>query len=283
MFPCLNPSHIGLSVPLVEGLALAESHGFGGYDAQLQAIHDLVAERGSTGTRDLFRAHGLRPGAWNLPYAPYHLDEPSNAAWVERLRPLVAAAASIGARRAAMWILPGHNDLPYVDNFTLHVARFQPVARLLDTHGIRLALEFIGPESSLRHFRHPFARTIPEMLELAHAIGPNVGLLLDAWHWHCTGGSTTDLSLLSRSNVVHVHVNDAPPGIPLTDLLDNRRRLPTTTGVIDLDTFMSALATAGYDGPVTAEPFDPEVNALPSHEALTTTARTTRSAVARAS
>jgi sugar phosphate isomerase/epimerase len=45
---------------------------------------------------------------------------------------------------------------------------------------------------------------------------------------------------------------------------------------------MQALAAAGYDGPVTAEPFDAELNALPAEEAAARTARATRSAVARA-
>jgi len=52
--------------------------------------------------------------------------------------------------------------------------------------------------------------------------------------------------------------------------------------VIDLDGFMQALADAGYDGPVTAEPFDAELNALPAEEAAARTARATRAAVARA-
>jgi len=45
---------------------------------------------------------------------------------------------------------------------------------------------------------------------------------------------------------------------------------------------MQALAVAGYDGPVTAEPFDREVSALPAGESAALTARTTREAVARA-
>ena len=281
MFASLNPGHVGISVSLREGLALAERHGFGGYDAQLATLHEEMAARGAAAVREEFLQHGLRIGAWNLPFMPYHVTEAEWRDWLGRLPPLLAAARALGALRAGMWIMPGSDERGFDDNFAFHVARFQPVARLLADHGVRLGLEFIGPETSLRKFKHPFIRSVAAMLKLARAIGPNCGLLLDAWHWHCAGGTREDLRGLTRDLLVHVHVDDAPAGVPRAELIDNRRKLPCTTGVIDIDGFIQALADAGYDGPVTAEPFDPEVNALPAEEAAARTARTTRAAVAR--
>jgi sugar phosphate isomerase/epimerase len=98
---------------------------------------------------------------------------------------------------------------------------------------------------------------------------------------HAVGGTRADLQGLTRDLLVHVHVDDAPAGVPLAELLDDRRKLPCTTGVIDIDGFMQALANAGYDGPVTAEPFDSALNALPAEESAALTARATRAAVAR--
>jgi sugar phosphate isomerase/epimerase len=181
-----------------------------------------------------------------------------------------------------MWILPGSDERSYDENFAFHVRRFQPIARLLANHGIRLGLEFIGPETSLKKFKHRFIRSIGETIALARAIGPNCGLLLDSWHWHSAGGTIDELRVLTRELLVHIHVNDAPLGVPLAELMDNRRQLPCTTGVIDINGFMRALANADYDGPVTAEPFDPEISALPTDQAAALTAKTTRDAVARA-
>jgi sugar phosphate isomerase/epimerase len=180
-----------------------------------------------------------------------------------------------------MWILSGSDERSYDDNFAFHVARFRPVAQLLAEHGIRLGLEFIGPETFLCSFKYPFVRSVASILQLARAIGPNCGLLIDAWHWHCAGGTRGDLRGLTRDLLVHVHVDDAPAGVPRAELIDNRRKLPCTTGVIDIDGFMQALADADYDGPVTAEPFDSELNALPAEEAAARTAKATRAAVAR--
>ena len=282
MFASFNPGHVGITVSLREGLALAGRHGFGGYDAQLATLRDEVAAQGAAAVRDQFLDHGLRIGAWNLPFMPYRVTEAEWRDWLGKLPPLLAGARALGALRAGMWILPGSDERGFDDNFAFHIARFQPVARLLADHGVRLGLEFIGPETALRKFRHPFIRSVAAMLQLARAIGPNCGLLLDAWHWHCAGGTREDLRGLTRDLLVHVHVDDAPAGVPRAELIDNRRKLPCTTGVIDIDGFMQALADAGYDGPVTAEPFDPEVSALPAEEAAARTARTTRAAVARA-
>ena len=282
MFSSFNPGHVGIKVSLREGLTLAERHGFGGYDAALPALHDEVVAHGAPAVRELFIHHGLQIGAWNLPFVPYQVTDAEWRGWLGRLPPLLATARVLGARRAGMWILPGSDELAFDANFRFHVERFQPVAQLLAEHGVRLGLEFIGPETSRRSFQHPFVHSVATISELARAIGSNCGLLLDAWHWHCAEGTREELHGLRREFIVHVHVNDAPSGVPRTELADNRRKLPGATGVIDLDGFMQALADAGYDGPVTAEPFDAELSALPAEESAARTARATRGAVARA-
>lgn len=282
MFASFNPGHVGIQVGLREGLALAEQHGFGGFDAQLAVLHDEVTAHGAAAVRELFLARGLRPGCWNLPFMPYRVTDAEWRDWLAKLPPLLASAQAVGATRAGMWILSGDNEREYGANFAFHVARFEPVAKLLADHGVRLGLEFIGPETFQKQFKHPFIRSVAEALQLGDAIGPNCGLLLDSWHWHCAGGTRAELAKLTREQLVHIHVNDAPRLISLGALLDNRRKLPGTTGVIDLDGFMQALANAGYDGPVTAEPFDPEVSALPAAESAALMAKTTRHAVAHA-
>ena len=282
MFASLNPGHVGISVSLRDGLALAERHGFGGLDAQLSAIHEEVKQAGAAAVRDLYVQHGLRIGAWNLPFMPYRVTEEAWRNWIDILPQMLASAQKLGALRAAMWIMPGSDEHDYEANFAFHVARFAPIAKLLADHNMRLGLEFIGPETSLKRFKHPFIRSIAETKKLSAAIGPNCGLLIDAWHWHSAGGTREDLRGLKRDELVHIHVDDAPAGVSRAELVDNQRKLPGTTGVIDLDGFMQALADAGYDGPVTAEPFDKEINALPPGESAALTAKTTRNAVARA-
>jgi sugar phosphate isomerase/epimerase len=96
----------------------------------------------------------------------------------------------------------------------------------------------------------------------------NVGLLLDSWHWYTSHGTVEELLKLSNNDIVHVHVNDAPADIPVDKQVDNRRKLPVTTGVIDMKGFVNALVKIGYDGPVECEPFDQELRRMDDSAAL---------------
>jgi sugar phosphate isomerase/epimerase len=107
------------------------------------------------------------------------------------------------------------------------------------------------------------------MMELVDAIGTgNVGLLMDSWHWYTSHGTVEELLQLSNKDIVHVHVNDAPSGIPVDKQMDNRRALPATTGVIDMKGFVNALVRIGYNGPVECEPFDQELRNMENDATL---------------
>jgi sugar phosphate isomerase/epimerase len=81
-----------------------------------------------------------------------------------------------------------------------------------------------------------------------------------------------ELQTLS-DQLVHIHINDAPAGVDRDEQIDNQRRLPGATGVIDITGFLRSVARTGYDGPITAEPFDKTVNALPPEEAAQVNAK----------
>lgn len=143
------------------------------------------------------------------------------------------------------------------------------MAKVLRNSNIRLGLEFVGPRTSRARFRFPFICSQLGMTELAEAIDTgNVGILLDSWHWYTSHGTVQELLQLSNKNVIHIHVNDAPAGIPTDQQVDNRRRLPVTTSVIDLRGFINALVKIGYDGPVECEPFDQQLRRMEDNAAL---------------
>jgi sugar phosphate isomerase/epimerase len=127
-------------------------------------------------------------------------------------------------------------------------------------------LEFVGPKTSRDSRRHPFIYTLEAMLELGSDIGPNVGLLVDAWHLHSSQGTIEELIKVPASKIALVHINDAPADVEIDDLKDHDRRLPGETGEINIKGFLNALRQLGYEGPVEAEPFDPRLKELPSDE-----------------
>ena len=266
MYKSLNTGVIGVSVAnLDEGLKAAQFGGFEGLEVDPSEIQSLVGEHGAAYVTDKFAAAGIRPSAWVLP----HGWRGTEAEAVETLAKFPATAkalAAIGATRLFIWIGPGSNDLPYEQNFKYHAERLKPMAKILADHGCSLGLEYIGPYTSRSGAKYEFVHDMKGMLELAAAAGPNVGLMLDSWHWYTAGEGTAELAALRPDQVVHCHVNDAPAGIDRDAQIDSRREVPGATGVIDIGGFLRTLNKIGYEGPVTPEPFRKELNDLPSDE-----------------
>ena len=268
MFRSLSPGTIGVKATLDEGLELARRGGFQGLDINIVEVAGIVRDRGAAAVTDRFREAGLKIGAWGLPVS-WNGSEEDYRRGLAGLEELAAAGAAVGAFRVAQWVPAASENLPFRENFRWHVDRLKPIAEILSGHGCRLGLEFIGPRTIRADKPYGFIYTMPGMLALSEAIGTgNVGLLLDCWHWYTSLGTLSDLRALSASDVVHVHVNDAPSGVDVAEQVDNVRALPSETGVIDLPGFLGILKEIDYDGPVTPEPFSQRVRQLPPDQAV---------------
>jgi sugar phosphate isomerase/epimerase len=268
MFKNLSPGAIGIrGLSLAESIDLARQTGFGGIDFNIREAAALADEHGVEHVRSLFEDGGVRPGSWGLPVA-WNKDDQWQADLAD-LPELAALGRELGCTRTATWCPPASDERSFDDNLAWHVARFRPIALVLADQGVRFGIEFIGPKTLRAGHKYEFIYTLEGMLELAEAIGTgNVGLLLDAWHLYTSGGSADDLDKITAEDVVVVHVNDAPAGVPLDEQIDNVRRLPMETGVIDLAAFMKKLAALGYDGPVAAEPFSVRLNEIAATDPL---------------
>jgi sugar phosphate isomerase/epimerase len=144
----------------------------------------------------------------------------------------------------------------------------------------RLGLEYAGPKTSCSATRYPFIHSMAEMRQLIAAIDqPDVGLLLDSWHWYTAHETEADLLSLKGADVVACDLNDAPAGIPIDEQKDNARDLPCATEVIDLKAFLGALVKIGHDRPVRAEPFKADLRRPPRQEAVDRTANAMKRAI----
>ncbi len=277
MYMNLDPKAVGVPADLDETVRLAVRHGFEGIDMPL---HDIVKMSAPDAANEKLAAANLRWGSFGL--GVDLLDsQPEYEAGVALLRQQAPIAASLGCKRAATCIVPGDNERNDAANWKFHVERLRPVVEILSLLDIRLGLEFIGPKTLRDTFRYPFIYTMGRMLELCDAVTPpgeagRVGLLLDSFHWFTSGATKDDLLALNNENIVYVHVNDGYAGRSRDEQMDLERALPCDTGVIDLATFVGALRTAQYDGPVTAEPFVPELAKVPDDESVGRTAEAMR-------
>ena len=266
----LSCGALGIKASQTEAIDYAARYGFDVVDADGRYLGDLP-QADLTRLLDSMKAKNV---GWAMAGFPTEFRK-DDAAFSESLKTLPAYAAGLeraGVKRVTTWISPNSADLTYLQNLRTHARRLRAAADVLKDHGIRFGLEYVGPKTSWSTKRFPFVHTMAEMKELMAEIDrPNVGFVLDSWHWYTAGETKKDLLTLRGDQVVSVDLNDAPAGIPVDQQMDGKRELPAATGVIDAASFLGGLQAIGYDGPVRAEPFNDAVRKMAPAEALTAT------------
>lgn len=255
MFSNLSAGALGLSLDHPTAIDLAVKHGFGGVDPDLKFFRGLDSSTAVTEHAASVRERGLR---WGIAGLPVPLTAPAEEfrAALATLPATLELLTAAGVSSVGTWVRPMHDELAYRRNWVQHVSRLTLVADLLADAGLRLGLEYIGPKTfwSTEHF--PFIHSIGEALELIADVGrTNLGLILDSYHWYTAGEAAIDLVGLTDADIVSVDINDARDDRERDAQQDLDRRLPGSTGVIDLVGFMGAIHSAGYTGPVKVEPF----------------------------
>ncbi len=258
MIPCLNPATTGGGKSLEEFVTVAGKCGFGGVDYNILAVAEMIEKKSLDGTRESFAAANVKLAAFGLP-VEFRRDEAKFKEGLSDLPRLAAAAAGVGCAICCTW-LPPSTDEPAAEFTCRVVRRLRECAKVLGHKGIRLAVEWVGPVTA-RTRKHDFIHTLGGDLELIAAINqPNVGLLFDSFHWFTTAGTIAQIEALPLEMVVYVHVNDAP-NKPLDQQIDLERVLPGE-GIIDLKGMLRALKKKGYDGFLSIETFDKELQKL---------------------
>ncbi|MCR8659937.1 sugar phosphate isomerase/epimerase family protein [Paenibacillus endoradicis] len=263
MLKALTRAGLGRVESEVELITYAAAYGFDAVELDPCQLHK---ECGLDQAKQLLDEKNIVAAAFSL--AVNWQD--SEKAFQEDLQQLphrAYAASMLGSTVCCTYILPS-TDLDLV-TFSFHaVRRLRICAQILQPYGIKLAIEFVGPHHLRTAWKYPFIHTMEDTLFLIDAIAlPNVGLLIDSYHWHCNNMNTTQLKLLNAQDIAYVHINDAKP-LPIEQLVDNDRLYPGD-GVIDLVAFLEAIHSTGYQGIVAQEILSTESNII-NEQALTT-------------
>lgn len=275
MYKNLNMGALGHNVPFDEVVKLAQRHHFAGVDLDLTYLAALNQSQGLQQAKAWFAATGLRASAFGLQVAWREWD--SEAAYADSLQKLAHDAAlsqAFGCTRCFTWVMPRSDQLNFYQHFNLVFPRLKRIAEILGEYGIRLGLEFVGPNTMREGRAYDFVHTMDGMRTLAAAIGAtsrNTGLLLDAFHWWTSHGTVTELRHLNAAEVVYVHLNDAQAGLARDAQIDQIREQVGATGVIPIQPFLAALRHIGYDGPLTVEPFSTAIKVMSSDAAAAAT------------
>ncbi len=269
MYSNLSMGALGLKATLPDAIELAQKHGFGGVEPDVAHLRSLGGDDAIREFSDDVRSRGLRWAPTGLPVT----ITGSAGQFAEQLAALPEFARMLevaGIPAAGTWIRPMDAGLPYRRNWLRHTERIALAAEILDAHGRKLGLEYIGPKTFWSTERYPFVHTLDEARLLIDDIGTgNVGLVLDTYHWYTSGENADDLRTLTADDVVAADLNDARDDREVDEQQDLDRRLPGTTGVIDLAGFTGVLHEIGYDGPVKVEPFMKSLAERPVDDVLT--------------
>jgi sugar phosphate isomerase/epimerase len=267
MFISLPPWAVARGVGWPEQAQLAARVGYGGIDWAFGPAR----ESGVDATKALLAELNIVPAMVNLPMAgggPLAGDDEAFRQKLPQLDADAAFAAAIGGRNMMMTLSPVSQQSKD-ERWAFVRGRLAAVGEVLGRHGVRLGLEFLGPlqfrmaRGNGRGRRGdpppatppppptPFVWTLPETVRLAADCAPNVGAVLDAWHWYHSGGTIADILATDPARIIHVHVSDAK-AMPPEDVRDNMRWL-AGEGVIDLVGFFQALGKIGWSGGVAPE------------------------------
>ena len=257
MYIALNGTLVAGRVEWPEFARLAHKVGFAGTDVLGRAIESGVEQ-----TKALLADLKLRPAIVGLP-VDFRRDQATFDQGFPQVGKAAEFAAGIGCPRMSTWMLPS-SEQPKDATWKLFQRRLGACAEVLARHGVRLGLEFVSPVHLRKRFPYEFIWRMEEMLEFAKQCGPNVGLLLDSWHWHHADGTTAGIVAAGVANIVHVQAADAPK-LPPEKVMDNERLMPGE-GIADLTGFFQALKKIGYTGGVSPEVFGRGLKEMPPEE-----------------
>ena len=274
----LTPGAIGIGAEPRDVIELAHAHGF----ESVQPDAGFLASLDANGRKEIaaeLEEKNLVWGSANMP-VDFRKDEERFQGGMKALPKMAASLQEAGATRISTYLLPFHESLTYLSNFSVHKTRLKEITKVLADHGLRFGLEYVGTKTLWTRARYAFIHTMAETKELiAEVDHPTLGFVLDSWHWHMAEEKAADILTLANNDVVACDLNDAPDGVALDQQKDNRRELPAATGVIDVKAFLNALVTIGYDGPVRAEPFNQPLRDLDDAPAAESTAKAIRKAM----
>ncbi|MCW5979374.1 MAG: sugar phosphate isomerase/epimerase [Bryobacteraceae bacterium] len=248
MYLSMNGTLVGGRLKWLEFAELAAKTGYPGVDVSLEQ----AMREGLNSTRALLARLKLKPAVVGLP-VEFRKDDGAFRESLKRLPEAAKFSAAIGCPRMTTWVMSS-SEASKDEQRKVLKDRFTACAEILAKERIRFGLEFLGPVHLRKRFPHEFIYRMDEMLEFAKECGPNVGVLLDSWHWRHADGTVEDIVRAGKERIVHVQVADAPAGVPPEKIVDSERLMPGE-GAIDWGAFFGALKRIGYVDGVSPEVF----------------------------
>jgi 2-keto-myo-inositol isomerase len=173
------------------------------------------------------------------------------AALIERCHQLCEWAAALGAPYVIVG--PSYQQEPALDAATIRartVAALGAYGRVAAEHGINIGFEYHGyARCSINNLREAL-----DVLDLVEA--PNVGMVIDAFHFYVGGSRLDDLARLGKQRLSIVHLADVDHAD--RSKLGKPNRVLPGEGVLPVQDIVDAVKRLGYEGAYSLELFREE-------------------------
>lgn len=248
-------------VPLPKVAAILARHGFTemelwGIAPHLDMFH--ADDRKVTAVRDLLADHGLTVRIFTPEQVVYPVniasgDADYRRASVERFKRAADIAAALGARHLFLTGGRGYETEPLELAWDRAADSLAEIAHHAAGLGLRCLLEPLQRrESNILH-------NVADLRRMMDRLGQqNVDAVLDMVAMAAAGDSVRDYVAAFGARLAHVHVVDGTPS----------GHLVWGDGTLPLDDWIAALATGGYTGTLSFEPFGDGSYALDPEAAL---------------
>ncbi len=253
MFRNLSLVALNLSATQSELNELALSHRFRGFELPIEDFVEQGTAESMSYSKRLIESAKLTVSSFPL---PIEWDAAEDEVFIEstkNLSRLCEIAREFGCTQAETSIAPATDYRPYHENFELHRQRISDIGAQLALHDIRLGVGYQAAPSLRAEKAFEFIYQFEPLQLLLSTVGAdNVGAILDTWQLYVSGDDILDtIGKSDVDKIFNVVLSDAPVDTPPGELATSARLQPGETGQIDAPAVLTALANAGYSGPLT--------------------------------
>jgi len=235
---------------LEKDLIFCEKHGYDLIEIRIDSLKEYLKTHTPEELADFFKNNNIKPFAFNgLEEFSYRSPEDFEVTKAN-LRLVCELSDLLNCKMLTMD--PGGNTthMTTAQIEADNIAVMEELLEIAKPYGMKFAFEFCGsPSCSVNTFGQAY-RLVQKLNN------PDVGLILDFFHFWAMGSQFHDLEQADVSKIFLVHIDDAED-FPTGTATDADRVWPGD-GVIYIDRLMEALVKLGYDGAYSLELFRPE-------------------------
>jgi sugar phosphate isomerase/epimerase len=242
--------------PLDVCLAAYARAGFRNVEFALRHVREyLEAGHALADVRRMLEAHGQRCiGGYETAvecFSPHEQRAKNHARIVENARLL----AELGGTNLVVGTDGPPDRTAVADPIGEMAAVFAEVSESVQETGVCLCIEFNWS---------PLVKSLRTAAAIARRSGrPNVGVIFDPAHYHCTPTKFDQLTPENVATIRHVHVDDMRDKPAELSNCNSDRVLPGQ-GILDLQALFGRLEEHGYEGFFSIEMFNEELWAMPA-------------------